>query len=162
MRGPSLIRAALLAAAVTMAMTSSALAGKPDKVPLPSPDPFFMAADTGFCEFDAELVDAANREFAIIFSYPNGSSLWRVAGSLEITATNLETNKSMTWNAGGPGLVAFDAQGGVTRFEGRGHVFVYGPLAPLQAGGIYEYTGNVDFIAGTYEGRRTDVCAALS
>jgi hypothetical protein len=162
MRGPSLIRAVLLAAAVTMAMTSSALAGKPDKVPLPSPDPFSMPADTGFCDFDAELVDATNREFAIISSYPDGSSLWRVAGTLEITMTNLETNRSMTWNSGGPGLVAFDAQGGVTRFEGRGHVFVYGPLEPLQAGGIYEYTGNVDLVAGTYTGRRTDVCAAMT
>jgi hypothetical protein len=157
-----LFHSVLLAGLAALLLASSALAAKPTKVPLPAPGSQVFAAGTGYCDFDVELDWTVNREFGIVTTFADGSSLVRVAGSVEIVVTNLANGKSIPWNAGGPGVAAFDPSGTLTRFEGRGHALVYGPLEPLQSAGIIEYTGKADFLNGTFTGRRTDVCAALS
>jgi hypothetical protein len=158
----SILRSALLASAAALAMTSAALAAPPSKEPLPAPAPEVFPGGTGFCDFDVEVRFTLNREFGVVFNYLDGSQLIRVAGSVEITITNLESGTVSVWNAGGPGSIAFDSNGDITRFEGHGHVLVYGPLEPLQSSGIYEYIGKTDMLHGGHTGRRIDICAAIA
>jgi hypothetical protein len=158
----SVLRSMLLASATTLLLASNAFAARPERSFIPVPSDVVLPADSGYCSFDVLLQWPIAREYTTTWTYPDGSVRIEITGYVEQRTTNLATGKSLFWNASGPGQLAFDADGNFTTFVAQGHLFAYGPLFGLQAGGIYDYQGRVDILAGTQRGHRIDVCAALS
>jgi hypothetical protein len=158
----ALLRSTLLGSMVSLLLATGASASSPIRVLLPIPDPFVLPADTGFCSFDVLFAIPVNREYGIIWTYADGSQRFLFQGSVTVEVTNLETNKSIDFNAGGPGTMWFDADGNITSWVAEGHNFYFGALEPLQSSGIYEYVGLINVMDGTWLGQRYDVCAALS
>jgi hypothetical protein len=151
----SLLRSALLAAAITLLVTAPVLAAKPDREFAPAPTDIFLPAGIA-CTFDVNIHVDINQEYTKIWTDPAGNLLmFAVNGNLQVTATNLSTGTSLAINASGPALVRFDAQGNPVLNVAEGHYLGYG-------GGMTLFTGLLDFNTGAFNGHTTDLCAALS
>ncbi len=85
----------------------NAMAGGPERVPAPVPDPLFFECP----DFTMMATFPANQEYALIFTYPDGSAEAIITGRLVVTFTNLSNNKSLTANISGPGFNTFNADG---------------------------------------------------
>ena len=158
----ALLRSTLLGSVLSLLLVTGASANAPVRELLPIPDPFVVPADTGACSFDVLFAITLNREYGITWTYADGTTRFRFQGSVTVEVTNLEANKSLEFNAGGPGTMWFDSDGNITSWVAEGHNFYFGPLEPLQSSGMYEYVGRIDNVNGTWLGRRYDVCAALA
>ena len=100
-----------------------------------------------------------NREHTITITYADGSSRVIVQGDATLETTNLETGKTLDWNASGPAMWVYGADGNLTTFMVMGHQFPGGDPDLFQ---WYAFEGLINFETGIVAGRFTDVCALLS
>ena len=154
----ALIRSTFLAAAISLVVGSAAFATTADREPIPTPGPFFFPAGTA-CSFDMLVSIPLNREHTITLTYPDGSVRVIVQGDAILETTNLKTGKAIDWNASGPAMWVYDANGNLTTFMIMGHNFPGGDPDLLQ---WYAFTGLINFETGIVAGHFTDVCAPLS
>ena len=147
-----------------------ALARGPQWELLPA-EPFTLPAD--FCGFPIGFSWPQRNEYGKILKAADGSMIFLITGVDKITATNLNTGKSITSNLSGPAKVTTFADGSGT-FEGTGlQGFVFSP-ADAQRFGVptvgataglhtesFDADGNVTSFS--LQGRVVvDTCAALS
>lgn len=85
----------------------NAMAGGPERVPAPIPDPLTFNCPN----FTMRATFPANQQYALIFTYPDGSAKLIFTGRLVVTFTNLSNNKSLTANISGPAVNTFNADG---------------------------------------------------
>ena len=154
----ALIRSTFLAAAISLVVGSAAFATTADREPLPTPGPWLYPAGTA-CAFDMLLSVPLNREHTITITYADGSSRVIVQGDATLETTNLETGKTLDWNASGPAMWVYGADGNLTTFMVMGHQFPGGDPDLFQ---WYAFEGLINFETGIVAGRFTDVCALLS
>lgn len=151
------LRSALLASSASLVLASTALASKPDREFSPLPDDIFLAASPDVCAFDVNLHVDTNNEYTKIWTDSAGNVLmFAINGNLQFTATNLSSGASLQINASGPGRIVFDDQGNPVVYVGEGHFLAWG------GGGMFLYTGLLDFNSGSFQGHVSDVCAALA
>jgi hypothetical protein len=134
--------------------------------------PFDLPAN--YCGFPVHFEYPVNKEYATVSMAPDGSTIFKVTGSLFITLTNTETGKTITVNASGPGTSTFSADGTRLDFDGGGLTLFFAtnltqfglPSNLLLSSGPNQ--ASVDLVTGTVITMPTvphvllDVCAALS
>ena len=77
----------------------NAAAGGPERVPAPVPEPLFFECPT----FTAVATFPANQEYALIFTFADGTQKVIITGRLVVRFTNPVNGKSLTANISGPG-----------------------------------------------------------
>ena len=157
-----MIRKFLIATALGLlafaGFASAALAEPPTKEPAPAEDL------TGpFCEdFQVLVHPIANKELTLTFS----DGRVQFAGQLKLEVTNVETGKTITVNASGPGLFSSDGSiltlRGATLLAGEAGFFGPGSQARLSlVGGVVV----IDLATGAVlseTGHSTDLCPILA
>lgn len=161
MRGLKGLTAAVVACSFGMWMTSvAALAGKPDKQPVPPPPDFVVDCGPGIGLVNSHFVES---EYSKTFTAPDGSQRILINGPAHTTFTRLSDGKSITVNSSGPVSISVDASGTTTSIIGRGQSTVVTPTSARQYTGrivvVVEPT-TVDVISHT--GRVTDICQLLA
>ena len=157
----------ILSALMVMASAAPAAAAKPVREFLPAPA-FIEFAAGELCAFPVRIDVVLNREYGTTFFDAAGQPTRTiVTGSLILRIVNLATSKSVTVNAGGPGLVLYEGDNIRVTLRGRSLIFL--PSDHL----LYLNTGQVvEFGNGTIQpvvlpvisqiGRRTDYCPILA
>jgi hypothetical protein len=127
-----------------------------------------------FCGFPVHVEFPVNKEYAKVSTGPDGSTIYKITGSLFVSLTNTVTGKTSTVNVSGPGTVTFSPDGTTATYDITGLSLLYGPnvtqlgfpsnivltSGPLQAT-VDLTTGAVTSMARKPHAR-LDVCAALS
>jgi hypothetical protein len=113
----ALLVAATAAIAVLIAPASASANNDPHRMYLAAA-PFDLPAD--YCGFPVHFEFPVNKEYATVSTGPDGSTIYKVTGSLFIKLTNTETGKAITVNASGPGTTTFSADGTTATFDARG------------------------------------------
>lgn len=107
--------AALLTTGAFLLMSSNAMADTVMRFPTPKPaDKIFPAGE--ICPFAIEALAVVNNEYTVAFFKAGASQPYKLitTGAFIATFTNLESGKSITVNASGPGKVTFNPDGTVT------------------------------------------------
>jgi hypothetical protein len=170
LRGAGLLFA--LTGAIALLIAASASANNdPHRIYLPLA-PFDLPAS--YCGFPVHIEPLANREYAKVSQGADGSTVYKITGSLFVGVTNTTTGRATTLNISGPGTFTFSVDGTVGTFDGRG-------LSLLYASNVTQFglpsnlvvtSGpgpvSIDLVNGTILSLPTtphvllDVCAALS
>jgi hypothetical protein len=168
--------AGLLAAVVCLAglLVAAPAGAQPPPVPI-TPEPVSLPAPD-FCDFDVEITfPVFNQRIIQETISPDGTKTQRIAGYATATVTNLEADKSVTYNISGPGTVVIYPSGAFS-LDLAGPNLLYtasGNLAKFPEVPTISYTTGhviveVDAAGQTtaYElaggARQTDVCAVLA
>jgi hypothetical protein len=102
----------------------------------------------------------ANQEYALIFTYADGSTRVIITGRLVVTWTNMsDPSKTFTANVSGPGVQTFNADGSVvlmmTGLSSNGtNVFAGRVLITIDPDGVATFSSTGHLMA--------DVCIALT
>lgn len=94
---------------------SPALARSPNWQVVPAPPAITLPAL--FCGFEVQITFPGDREFVKILKASDGSMTTLATGSLAMSATNLETGKTITENISGPAKDTLFPDGSVTALE---------------------------------------------
>ena len=134
-----------------------AAADRPTKEPLPGSD--FSGQ---FCaDFPVLVHVVSDKEFLLTFS---GGERAMFAGQAKLELTNLDTGKSITVNASGPGTFSFDEGTltfrGSTLLAGEAGFFGPSPRLTLSGGQIVLDLATNAILSET--GQSTDLCAVLA
>jgi hypothetical protein len=172
---PPIVGAALLALTAAVALVMAPVSASSNK----EPHRMFLAAapfdlPAGFCDFPVHFEFPVNKEYAKVSTGPDGSTIFKVNGSLFVSLTNTATGKTITVNASGPGTDTFSADGTTLIFDGLGLGLLFAPNL-TQFGlpsNIVQTSGpalaTIDLTTGAVTSMATqphvllDVCAALS
>jgi hypothetical protein len=155
--------------------TSSAVANSdPHRFPLPSA-PFDL--DTSYCPFPVHVAFPVDHGYASVTASSDGSTVYRVTGSLFARITNLTSGRSIVVNASGPGIFTFRPDGATVIGSFHGRVLLYAPnltehgfpsnvvavAGPMVVTQLWAADGTFTFtdVAG-HPQLITDVCGALS
>lgn len=152
-------------ALLALAAPSLALAKGPTREPLVYPPEGFLIPAGFACEFDLQVDFLVNREITKTWSDAEGDPIRSlVTGSLVARLTNVDADRSIVVNIGGPSWFHYNADGTISQ------VFL-GRSSPLFEGVFYLSVGRHDFLldgnlaliaAGSKSGRSIDICAMLS
>jgi hypothetical protein len=163
--------AATAAIAVLIAPASASANNDPHRMFLAA-TPFDLPAS--FCGFPVHEEFPVNKEYATVSTGADGSTIFKITGSLFISLTNTETGKTITVNASGPGTFTFSADGTTATFDTRG-VGVYFATNLTQFGfpsnlvlasgpslATVDLVNNTVISAARVPHVLLDICAALS
>jgi hypothetical protein len=134
----------------------SATASEPTRVAAPVPDPLFFDCPN----FELMANFPANQEYALIFTYADGSTRVIITGRLVVTWTNMsDPSKTFTANVSGPAVQTFNADGSVvlmmTGLSSDGtNVFAGRILITIDPDGVATFSSTGHLLA--------DVCIALT
>jgi hypothetical protein len=162
---------ALFAIAMLVPAASAASANNdPHRVALPAGPVDFPV---GVCSFPLHVVFPTANEYAKISTLPDGSTVYKVTGALQVTITNTDTGKSVTENASGPGTqtvsadgstIAVDEQGSSVWYSTNGADFGLPNLMLIS--GPYDFTMDTSTLQLLTVTRtpnvKADLCAELS
>jgi hypothetical protein len=167
------VGALVAAASILIGLLSPTPAGAQDpRIPLLTPDPIDLM---GYCTgFTVELTYTRMNEYIIHqTTAPDGTTTLMITGNARVTATNLSTMKSVSYNISGPGTAVFypsgafslDLHGPNLLWTKRENLVAF-PGVPTISYTTGHVTVFVDASGQTtsyqLSGHRTDVCAALA
>jgi hypothetical protein len=112
----------VVAAAAFILCAPASANNDPHRIPFPSP-PFDLPAS--YCGFPVHLAATVDREYATVSTSPDGSTVYKITGSIFVTVTNLTTGKSVTVNASGPATETVAPDGTTVTIDGRGLFLLY-------------------------------------
>lgn len=113
---------ATTATAVLIVCAPASANSDPHRIFLPA-TPFDLPAS--FCGFPVHIAYPVDKEYATVSTEPDGSTVYVITGSLFATVTNLDTGKSVTVNASGPGTDTFSPDGTTVTVAGTGLFLLY-------------------------------------
>jgi hypothetical protein len=119
------IGATLLAIAASVALiaaTPASANNDPHRIYLAAA-PFDLPAS--LCGFPVHVEPLVDREYATMRTNPDGSTTYKVTGSLFVSLTNTTTGKTITANVSGPASSTFSADGTTLTFAGNGLSLVW-------------------------------------
>jgi hypothetical protein len=128
------------------------------------------APDDGYCPFTVEVDYVTNQNFTETTN-PDGSTTQRFSGYATATVTNTESGKSITYKVSGPGTVIIDEDGSFSGdVQGQNLLWTTAANSFKGVPPLAYSTGRVRYVVDenglttgyTLNGRRIDVCAALS
>jgi hypothetical protein len=149
--------------ALLLLLAPAAIAAKPVKEPLPTPEPSVFPAGE-ICPFPLLVETLINREKSITFS--DGSQL--ITGTFKNRLTNLDTDESILVNASGP--VGFTVEGDVLHAVSRGATLLLANATePGGPGALFIHgraSYDIDLLTGeplflVVRGSRRDLCENL-
>ena len=126
----------------------------------------------GICAFPVHGDILDNKEYVKVATFPDGTEMDKVTGTVKVRLTNVTTGKFVDLNASGPGTTTFYPDGSFAIVsEGLGlAVFLpqdqqaFGEPGLIYTAGRFTRTvdSNFDTTSFTHDGALTDVCALLS
>jgi hypothetical protein len=152
-------------------ITSPALARGPRWQVSPAPPAITLPA--AFCGFEVRITFPVNREFVKVLKASDGSMTTLATGSLAMSATNLETGKTITENISGPAKETVFPDGSVMALEKGRNGLALTPADAVRFGlPTVSVTAGARSVSIAPDGSITslslqghvlvDVCAALS
>jgi hypothetical protein len=124
--------------ALLLLLAPAAIAAKPVKEPLPTPEPSVFAAGE-ICPFPLLEEIVANREKSITFS--DGSQL--ITGTFKARLTNLDTGESILVNASGPARAT--VEGDILHVASRGPTLLLANATEPGGPGALFVRGHISF-----------------
>ncbi len=172
---PPSVGAALLAVTAAIALligpASASANNDPHRIYLAAA-PFDLPSS--FCGFPIHIDTLVDKEYAKVSQGADGSTIYKITGSLFDSVTNEATGKTITLNASGPANLTVSPDGTIGTFDARGLGLVFAPNL-TQFGlpsNLVLVSGptlaSFDLVNGTVISMATqphvllDVCAALS
>jgi hypothetical protein len=168
---PLALLALTAAVAFLMGPASASANNDPHRIYLAAA-PFDLPSS--FCGFPVHVEFPVNKEYAKVSTAADGSTIFKVTGSLFVSLTNTATGESITVNASGPGTATFSPDGTTEIFDASGLALLFGtnltqlgfPSNIVQTSGPTLGTLDLTTLAWTSMSRQPhvllDVCAALS
>jgi hypothetical protein len=168
--------AGLLAAAVFLAglLLAAPAGAQPPPVPI-TQEPVSLPAPDFCADFDVEITFPVFDQRIIQETTSDGTTTLKIAGHATATVTNLEADKSVTYNISGPGTLVFypsgafsaDVAGPNLLYTARGNLanFPDVPTISYTTGHVtFEVDASGQTTSYTLAGgaRQTDVCAVLA
>jgi hypothetical protein len=114
----------VLATVLLIGPASASANNDPHRFFLPA-GPVDFPADV--CGFPMHVDAATNKEYASLTQTADGTSIFKVTGSLVATFTNSTTGKSIALNASGPGTFTFPANSSLEIVDANGLSFWVAP-----------------------------------
>jgi hypothetical protein len=116
---------AAAAAAVAMVAAAPAAANNdPHRIYLAAA-PFDLPAS--LCGFPVHVEPLVDKEYATVSTNPDGSTTYKVTGSLFVSLTNAGTGKTISANISGPGSFTFPADGTTLTVSSTGVGLTWAP-----------------------------------
>ena len=150
----ALIVVVVSAAALYLTSGGGLAAGNPGRVPNPVGD-----LSGTFCGQPILLHVVVNQEFVKSFATKDGGTRLEIDGRLVVAVIN--SQKTLMFNASGPGTVILAADQSLVSVNGRGQVFLItnnGGLFLINGLALFDASGNLVSV----NGHVTDICALLA
>ena len=110
--------AAIAGVLITLLSPTSVLANNDPHRTFLAAAPFDLPV--GVCSFPVHLAFPVNNEYGTISTAADGSTVIKVTGALDVTATDKLTGVAVTLNASGPATLTFSPDGTTEQLDGQG------------------------------------------